>query len=120
MNFGKYFACFTYIASSSSNVSSSVAVAMRLIAWLRLSPSIYSMKIKRSALLTCKIFGTLNPSLCKNSLIAHSFASLAWAVIAKGLALPRDHTVNGNHLKPDQSLKRLASTFVSMPFPLEH
>ena len=92
MNLGNYFACLLHmLASSSSNVSCSVAVAMRLIAWLRLSPSMYSMKIKRSALLTCKIFGTLNPSLRKNSLIAHSFASLAWAVIAKGLAPKRPY-----------------------------
>src|SRR3972149_8584367 len=89
-------------------------VAIRLIAVLRSSPSIYSIKTKRSLLFTCRIFGTLNPSQRRYSLMAHSFASLDRAETAK-LRVPNDHNVSGNHLKPDQSLNLLTRIFFSTP-----
>src|SRR4030042_4771150 len=81
---------------------------------LKLSPSTYSMTIKRSLGLTCSNLGTAKPLDSRRRFMAHSLSSLDMPATANVL-VPTNHNVSGNHLKFDQFLNRLTITFLG-PF----
>ena len=91
------------------------SASKRFMERLRSSPSMNSINTSRSGLLTYRILGTLKPRRRKNSLVAHSLAKRAFPETVKARA-PKDQRVRGNHLKPDQSLKRLTMTLCSVLF----